>query len=128
MLRRTSITVLFALAIGATGATGCKKTQGKAPPCGAVAAKFLVIAQADLAKAQAEKRADDSARRAVLDQLPAMRDSLAHACSDTQWSEAVRTCLAEAPDHVAFEACQGKLTEAQREALTKSAAGRATSP
>lgn len=109
------------------GVGACKKGADQAPPCGAVAAKFLVIAQADLARAQAA-HLDEASRRAVLDQLPAMRDSLAHACTETAWTGAVRQCLVDAADHVAFEACQRQLTEPQRAHLAKSAAGQPDSP
>lgn len=106
----------------------CAKGKDAAPPCGAVAAKFLVIAKADLDRAEQEQRADATARRAVADQLPAMRDSIAHACTESRWSAAVRKCLVDAADHVAFESCQSGLTEAQRAALAKSAAEPPASP
>ncbi|HEY5934870.1 MAG TPA: hypothetical protein VIU61_09550 [Kofleriaceae bacterium] len=94
------------------------------PPCGAVAASFNRIANADLARAVSANRVDESTRRAVLDQIPAMRDSLLHTCSETKWSREVRTCLASAPDHVAFQNCQAQLTDAQRAALDRSALGK----
>jgi len=94
---------------------GCRRDPSAAPPCGAVGAKLLVIARAELdAKAH-----DEATRRAVLDQLPAMRDSVVHACTDTSWSEGVRRCLVDAADHVAFEACQQQLTDAQRQDLAR---------
>lgn len=93
----------------------CKRDPNAPPPCGAVGAKLMVLARADL-----EKGAHDEAtRRAVADQLPAMRDSLVNACTDTKWSDAVRRCLVDATDHLAFANCQQQLTDAQRQALTK---------
>jgi hypothetical protein len=52
-----------------------------------------------------------------------MRDALATACADTQWSERVRRCLHAAGDHVGFETCQQELTEPQRRALDRAARG-----
>jgi hypothetical protein len=97
----------------------CRRDPDAPPPCGAVAAKFLAIAKADLDKSAV----DDATRRAVLDQLPAIRDSLANVCSDSAWSGAVRRCLADASDHLGFETCQQQLTEDQRRALDRSARG-----
>jgi hypothetical protein len=93
----------------------CKRDPDAAPPCGAVGAKLLVIARAELEASRGTY--DDATRRAVLDQLAAMRDALVHACTDTGWSDAVRRCLVDAPDHLAFEACQRQLTDPQRHAL-----------
>lgn len=87
-----------------------------APSCGAVAGNFVQIATTALRMLPPDQLSE-AARRSVLDQLPAMRDSLDHACTDTSWSAAVRTCLARAVDHVAFQACQDQLTEAQRRSL-----------
>lgn len=84
-----------------------------------VAASFMLIAERDLEQAGV----DDASRRAVRAQLPAMRDSLATACTDSQWSEKVRRCLHAAGDHVGFETCQQDLTEAQRRALDRAARG-----
>lgn len=116
------------LAVALLLVAACKQGKDAAPPCGAVAAKFLVIANADLDRAERDQRADATSRRAVADQLPAMRDSIAHACTDSKWSEAVRKCLVDAADHAAFESCQSGLTEPQRDALAKSAAGQPSSP
>ena len=99
-------------------AAGCKRDPNAAPPCGAVGAKLLVIARADLERGNVKY--DEDTRRAVTDQLPAMRDSLVNACTDTKWSDAVRRCLVDAPDHLAFANCQQQLTDAQRQALAKS--------
>jgi len=76
-----------------------------------------VLARADLDKDKAKY--DDATRRLVMDQLPAMRDSLVDACTETKWSDAVRRCLVDAVDHAAFEACQQQLTDAQRQALAR---------
>ena len=104
---RTSI-LLAALLL-----TACKRDPNAAPPCGAVGAKLFVLASADLEKT----KATEDTRRAVMDQLPAMRDSLVNACTETKWSDAVRRCLVDATDHLAFETCQQQLTDAQRQAL-----------
>jgi len=85
-----------------------------------VGTKLVVLVQHDLDVA----KLGEETRRLVLDQVPAMRDSLVAACDDGKWSDAVRTCLVGAPDHEQFEACQLKLTAAQREALERSARGK----
>lgn len=109
---RSSILIVLLLA-------ACKRDPNAAPPCGAVGAKLFVLARNDLERDKAKY--DDASRRLVLDQLPAMRDSLVNACTDTKWSDAVRRCLVAASDHLAFEACQQQLTDAQRQALERSA-------
>ena len=116
---------LLALALIITA--GCKGASD-GPPCGAVAASFSRIANADLARASNASKLDEPTRRAVLDQIPAMRDSLLHACTETRWSREARTCLVAAADHVAFQSCQAQLTEAQRAALDRSALGKTDSP
>ena len=113
--------ILFALLLLAA----CKRDPNAAPPCGAVGAKLFVLARNDLERDNAKY--DEASRRLVLDQLPAMRDSLVNACTDTKWSDAVRRCLVAATDHLAFEACQQQLTDAQRQALERSARSK-TSP
>lgn len=101
-------------------AVGCKRDPHAAPPCSAVGAKLFVLARADL---DADRgRYDEASRRLVLDQLPAMRDALVNACTDTKWSDAVRRCLVDAKDHLAFEACQAQLSDPQRQALAGSSA------
>jgi hypothetical protein len=97
----------------------CKRDPNAAPPCGAVGAKLYVLARKDLEQDKAKY--DEASRRLVLDQLPAMRDSLVNACIDTKWSDAVRRCLVDATDHLVFEACQLQLTDAQRQTLERSA-------
>jgi len=71
------------------------------------------------------KTVDDATRRAVEAQLPAMRDSIVHVCTDSKWGGGVRTCLVDANDRVAFEACEQQLTDVQRQALDRSARGEA---
>ncbi len=82
-------------------------------------AKFLVLAQHDLE----HSKPAEAMRRAVVDQLPAIRDALAAVCTETTWSAAVRTCLVSAADHAAFAACEQQLTEPQRRALDRAARG-----
>lgn len=114
-MARRALAAVVALA-AAAGA--CQRASDAAPPCGAVAARFMYLAEQDLSRSGV----DEASRRAVLAQLPAMRDSLATACADTQWSERVRRCLHAAGDHVGFETCQQELTEVQRRALDHMAA------
>ena len=78
-------------------------------------AKLVVLAQRDLETA----KLDDDARRFVLDQLPAMRDALVNACTDTRWDPAVRACMVDVTDHAGFEICERALTQAQRDALER---------
>jgi hypothetical protein len=106
------------------GASGCRGGGDGAPPCGAVAAKFVEIARHELAAA----RVDDTTAHAVTDQLPAMRDSLAHACTAGRWSAATRSCLVAANDRVAFEACEQQLTDEQRRDLDRATRGISDSP
>lgn len=91
----------------------CRAKAGDGAPCSTVAGRFFTLARADLEHAQVEPRL----RRDVLDQLPAMRDALAQVCTDGTWSAAVRDCMVKAEDHVALEACERQLTDAQRAAL-----------
>jgi hypothetical protein len=95
--------------------TACRPHGDDGPPCSAVAARFLDLATYDLAQA----KADEASSRAVTEQLPVMRDSLVGACADGTWSAAVRRCLVEAADHVAFEACEHQLTDVQRRDLDR---------
>lgn len=105
---------MVALLLGA-----CRDGAKDGPPCGAVGAKFFALAKDALATNQPEP----TLRRAVLDQLPAMRDAIVHACTESRWSAAVRTCLVQASDHAAFEACEQQLTDAQRADLDRAARG-----
>jgi hypothetical protein len=97
----------------------CKGSGDGAPPCNAVGAKFFVLAKDDLDK----KQPDEVLRRGVEDQLPAMRDSIVFVCTETKWTAAVRTCLVDAKDHAAFEACEQQLTDAQRKDLVRASLG-----
>jgi hypothetical protein len=96
------------------GLAACGNAKGP-PPCGAVGAKLVYLAQRDLESATL----DDQTRRLVLDQLPAMRDALVNACTDTKWDPMVRTCMVDATDHATFEQCEGALSSTQREALER---------
>jgi hypothetical protein len=107
-VRSSLILVLLAV-------TACKRDPNATPPCGAAGAKLIVLARADLER----DKYDDATRRLVLDQLPAMRDALVNACTDTKWSDTVRRCLVDAADHLAFEGCQAQLTDAQRQTLER---------
>ena len=106
--------LLFVIALVA----GCQK-KSAAPSCGQVAGQFYAIANQELATATV----DPSTRRAVVEQLPAMRDALVVACDDGKWSDAVRTCMAAATDHVALQACEQQLTDDQRRALDGASRG-----
>ena len=142
------------IALGTALGAACRgQVSDPAPPCSAVAARFLDIARTDLARAirdgieprdatrggvngpalpvqppegghgKAPSSIDGATRRAVEDQLPAMRDSLAQACADGRWSAAVRSCLVAASDHVGFEACEQQLTDDQRRDLDRANRG-----
>jgi hypothetical protein len=103
----------------------CRGGAGDAaPPCGAAAARFHEIAKHDLATA----RVDEATSRAVSDQLPALRDALAQACTEGKWSEATRRCLVRANDHVDFETCEQQLTDEQRRDLERATRGLPESP
>jgi hypothetical protein len=102
------------------GAAACRGGAGDAaPPCGAVAARFLDIARHELASA----KVDEATSRAVSDQLPAMRDALAGACSDGKWGEALRKCLVHASDRGGFETCEQQLSDEQRRDLDRATRG-----
>lgn len=107
----------FALILVALALAACH-TKSSAPPCEAVAGQFFLLASAELDTATV----DPATRRAVTDQLPAMRDALKDACKDGAWSPDVRSCMVLARDHAAMQACEQKLTDDQRAALNKSAA------
>jgi hypothetical protein len=105
------------VALLALGACGRKAADDA--PCGTVGARVFTLATDDLAKATV----DPSTRRAVADQLPAMRDALVAACTDGAWPAAARNCMAKATDHTAFQACQQQLTDAQRQGLDRASRG-----
>jgi hypothetical protein len=129
MIRPGQRVIELIAAVAALGLAGaaCRGPAGDpAPPCSAVAARFLDIARTDLGQA-GQAGLDPATRRAVEDQLPAMRDSLAQACTDGRWSAAVRSCLVAAHDHVGFEACEQRLTDDQRRDLDRANRGGAGS-
>jgi len=76
---------------------------------------------------KATVKVDPATRRAVADQLPAIRDALTIACTDGKWSTQVRNCMVSAGDHLALQACQQHLTDEQRRALDRAQAGETTS-
>jgi hypothetical protein len=113
-----ALVAALGLAIGLLG-TACRgQARDPGPPCSAVAARFLDIARTDLSQGSGGG-VGATTRRAVEDQLPAMRDSLAQACADGRWSAPVRSCLVAASDHVGFEACEQQLTDDQRRDLDR---------
>lgn len=107
----------------AAAAGACRSRTPDDAPCAVVAGRLFTLAQAELARASVEP----AVRRAVADQLPAMRDAMAHACSEGDWSAEVRRCMANAPDHLTLQACQEQLTDAQRHEIERAAQGKTTS-
>jgi hypothetical protein len=114
--------LLFAL-------VACHGGGGDGPPCTAVGGTFFLIAHGELehgqfgaARSGEAGPIDDSIRRAVTAQLPAMRDSLTQQCTDGAWSRAVRDCMVHATDHAGLQACEAQLTGDQRAALDRSSA------
>ncbi|HEX5058536.1 MAG TPA: hypothetical protein VFV99_04205 [Kofleriaceae bacterium] len=103
-------------------AAGCGHKKDEAS-CGAVATRLFTLAHDDLGSATV----DPAIRRAVADQLPAMRDSLTQICTDGKWSTQVRNCMVSAGDHLALQACQQHLTDEQRRALDRATVGETTS-
>lgn len=112
--------LLLHLAVIATlGSCGGKKDEAS---CGAVATRLFTLAREDLGSA----KVDPATRRAVADQLPAMRDALTQICTDGKWSTQVRNCMVTAGDHLALQACQHQLTDEQRRGLDRATAGETT--
>jgi hypothetical protein len=109
-MRRALVIVLFAI--------GCR-AKAEGPSCASVAGRYYAIARDALATA----KPPDELRRDVADQLPAMRDALAAACEDGEWSAAVRDCMVRAADHPALQTCERDLTEAQQRGLDRAARG-----
>ena len=114
----------FALVVLVIALAACPGKASDGPPCATVAGRFFTLAHAELDRAHV----DDPVRRAVSDQLPAMRDALAQICSDGTWSASVRDCMVRAEDRTALEACERQLTDDQRAALDRSTRGETTSP
>ena len=125
-LRVARPAILALLAVSLVILAGaCRGGAGDAaPPCSAVAARFLEIAKYDLKNA----KVDEATARAVTDQLPAMRDALAQACTEGRWSAATRGCLVRANDHAGVEACEQQLTDEQRRDLDRATRGAPESP
>ncbi|CAN5282834.1 hypothetical protein BH11MYX1_BH11MYX1_09550 [soil metagenome] len=115
-MRRFILLVVLAIA-------ACR-AKSAIPSCGVVAGQFFRLASEDLAKATV----DEPTQRAVSDQLPAMRDALSLTCSEHKWADPVRTCMANAEDHAAFQVCETQLTDAQRKALDQVATQGSGSP
>ena len=107
------LAALVAIALSACGA----KPDGA--PCSSVAGRFYSIARDELTAA----KPSEDLRRAVADQLPAMRDALAEACENGRWTPQVRECMARATDHLGLEACERDLSEDQQRALDRAARG-----
>jgi hypothetical protein len=102
--------------------TGCRGKKDEAS-CAAVATRHFTLAREQLGSATV----DPETRRAVAEQLPAMRDALTQICTDGKWSTQVRNCMVTAGDHLALQVCQQQLTDEQRRALDRAAAGETTS-
>jgi hypothetical protein len=102
----------------------CGHARDQAPSCAVAASRLYQLAHDALGSATV----DDTSRRQVSDQLPALRDAFAKVCADDQWAPSVRACLATAADHAAFEACETGLTDAQRAGLDRAAAVTHASP
>ncbi len=127
MVRAAILASLVAGVVGAAGVVSlaCRGGAGDAaPPCAAVAAKFLEIAKHDLDSA----RVDEATSRAVADQLPAIRDALAQACTEGNWSAATRKCLVRANDRGGVEVCEQQLTDEQRRDLDRATRGNSETP
>jgi hypothetical protein len=117
-MRLHVVLAVMAVALGACG----KKPKNDAP-CGSVASRMFTIARDELGSATV----DPATRRAVADQLPAMRDALTQVCTDGAWTTQVRNCMANASDHAAFQACQTQMTDEQRRGLDRAARGETSS-
>jgi hypothetical protein len=100
-------------------ACACRSGEVDAP-CATAAGRYFTIVKGELDKATV----DDVTRHAVEDRLPAMSESLERACREGGWSPRVRNCLANAPDHAAYDACHQQLTETQRSALDRATRAR----
>ncbi len=116
---RVALLSVIALATGACG-HGAEPTAG----CTAVAGRMVAIAR----DALGATAVDAVTRQRVSDQLPAMHDAIEASCTNDHWGPGVRDCLAHAPDHAAFEACELQLTAAQRAGLDRAAGAAPASP
>lgn len=108
---------LALLSLSAATLVACKPRRDEVP-CSAVAAKVLVIAQAET---QSAKVAEEMRQRVAI-QLPAVRDAVDGACEAGKWSIEVRRCMVNAADAAALAACQSQLTDEQRAALGRTTA------
>lgn len=117
MIRIAAVVLL--VASGACGGGG-----DQAPPCGAVAARFVELAK----QAVADAKVDDKTSRSVIIQLPAMRDALVEVCKDGKWSAPTRKCLVHASNQSDFETCEQQLTDEQRRDLDRATRGESNSP
>ncbi len=100
--------------------TSCKRGSAADPPCAAVGAKFFALAKDALGSGAPAAPETRALHRAAAQQFPAMRDSIVALCTEGKWSADVRACLVAANDHLAFEACELRLTDEQRGALVRS--------
>lgn len=115
--RSPSLALSFAAALwlaAAAALAGCKRQHDEVP-CTAVAARLLVIAQAETQAA----KVDEALRQRVVIQLPALRDAVDGSCFSGNWSLEMRRCMVAAPDSAALVACQRLLTDEQRAALDR---------
>jgi hypothetical protein len=103
---------------------GCRATPHDLVPCGAVATRQRMLAEAALGSATVEPPTRALAQRS----LPALQTALTRACEDGAWSPAVRECMVQARDHAAFQACARQLTDDQRRALDLAARGETPAP
>src|SRR5262245_15475111 len=101
---------------------GCRGKKDEAS-CAAVATPQFTLAREALGSATREAETP----HAVAEQLPAMRDALTQNCTDGKWSTQVRNCMVTAADPLALQVCEQQLTEEQRRALDRAAAGETTS-
>jgi hypothetical protein len=108
---------LALLSLSAATLLACKPRRDEVP-CSAVAARMLVIAQAET---QSAKVAEEMRQRVAI-QLPAVRDAIDGACESGKWSLEMRRCMVTAADAVALAACQRLLTDEQRAALARTTA------
>ncbi len=111
------VAVTVALFAAGTGA-GCKRGSRGGSTCDAVGARFLGLAQADLA---ATTDLDPAKRRGVTGLLAPMRDAMVRACREDGWSTEARACMIAAADVAGLRACDVHLTEPQRELRRKAA-------
>lgn len=112
-----STTRLALLSLFAASLVACKGRRDEVP-CSSVAARVMVIAQAET---QSAKVAEEMRQRVAI-QLPAVRDAVDGACDAGKWSLELRRCMLVAADSAALAACQHLLTDEQRAALARATA------